>query len=49
MTKKRTSPIYVPPLLKTIEVKVHSIICQSRGNEVLKEVYYGDGGFEEEL
>lgn len=48
MIKKRTSPIYVPPLLWTIEAEAQSIICQSRGNESMQEVYYGDGGFEEE-
>ena len=46
---KRASSIYVPPLLWTIAAETQPIICQSRGNEDLKEVYYGDGGFEEEL
>lgn len=47
MTKKEQQLFYVSPKLKTIEVKTHSIICQSGGNESMEEVYYGDGGFKE--
>ena len=49
MTKKEQQPFYVSPQVRTLEIKTHAIICQSGGNEDLKEVYYGDGEFEEEL
>ena len=49
MPKKESQSIYVSPQVKTIEIKTHSIICQSRGNKSMWEVYYLDGGFEEEL
>ncbi|MCQ2184052.1 MAG: hypothetical protein MJY62_01410 [Bacteroidales bacterium] len=46
---RQGQPIYVSPHVNTIKLMADSIICQSGGNESMKEVFYGDGGFEEEL
>ena len=39
---------YRAPQVKVIEVKARGILCQSPGNEPMREVDYGDGGFGEE-
>lgn len=38
---------YRSPQVKAIVVKVQGVLCQS-GNEPMREVDYGDGGFSEE-
>ena len=38
---------YASPRVKTVEIRSHGIICQS-GNEPIKEVDLGDGGFTEQ-
>ena len=36
---------YKSPQAEVIEVSVHNILCQSDGNESMREYDYGDGGF----
>ena len=36
---------YKSPQAEDIEVSVHNILCQSDGNESMREYDYGDGGF----
>ena len=38
--------VYVAPTAKTVEISVQAIICDS-GNESMREVDLGDGGFTE--
>ncbi len=40
--------VYKAPQVKVIEIKVQSVLCQSPGNEPMREYDYGDGGFSEE-
>ena len=39
---------YGRPEVKAIEVKARHVLCLSNGNESMREVDYGDGGFSEE-
>ena len=39
---------YKAPQAKVIEVKAQQVLCQSNGNEPMREVDYGGGGFGEE-
>lgn len=40
---------YVAPMAKAMEINVHEIICgKNSGNEPMREVDFGDGGFTQE-
>lgn len=36
---------YKAPQAKVVEVYVQNVLCQSKGNESMREYDYGDGGF----
>lgn len=42
----KNESIYVAPKVKPLEIDAQGIICQS-GNESMREVDLGDGGFTE--
>lgn len=39
---------YRSPMINVIEIKSQNVLCQSNGNEPMREVDYGNGGFEED-
>lgn len=43
----KNESIYIAPTAKTVEICAQGIICQS-GNESMREVDLGDGGFTEQ-
>ena len=39
---------YASPRTTVVFVKAQRVLCQSNGNDSMREVDYGDGGFSEE-
>ena len=48
MELKDSVKSYKAPLVKVIDVNIQNVLCQSDGNESMREVDYGDGNFSEE-
>ena len=47
MTKKEQQPFYVSPQVRTLEIKTHTIICQSGGNRSMGENELNEDDFEQ--